>query len=769
LDSADNLYVAAGFESGGTRKFTAASAYSAGASTEIDPEFAYALTVDRSTDEVYVVHAFSVSVYDSTGALVYEFGTGGEYYGEYGGIAIDEATEEVFLSDSGTLKIDVFGPPLAVPKLSAEGADGIAAAAATVHGTINPKGQAVEDCHFEVVPAEQFVATKYNNVTAGQKFPCVPAAGSIPVDSNPHAVSAGSTGLEPATLYHYRLVAKNSIGEGKGGDRQFNTGAAAPLIQEQSVEAVGTTEATVAAKINPRGGQTTYHVEYGTTSAYGQSTAESAPFGFATDNGKHALSVHIGGLNPGTAYHFRFVATNPVGSAEGPDTSFATYPATSPTFAPCPNDDFRTGAGSRLPDCRAYEQATPIDKHGSNAQTEMGAVSASGDRFTFYANGGLPTSGGSSALTPYLASRDPGGWSADGFLPLTKPGVSASILNANEDLSAALVAGEGPGGGFSKQLFLRDSDTGAFQPVLPVIPLLESLKVIGFADDPDHLLFMTETQLLPGATPFRTNLYDLDHGALSLADRIPSGSATSCDDEANPACIVAPEGGSNGFEDTARRNTNYMSRDGSRAFFTAKLTGPSFKDGRAYMREDGTRTTWISASQRTVPDPNGEKFAEIVGITPDGSKAFILSCEKLTNDSTAVSNAGEETCPDFESTQSKDLYSYDVDSGELTDLTVDSNPGDPLGAGVAIFLGASEDGSYAYFLANGVLAPGATHGGCDSVRGTCNLYVSHEGVTKFIVKPFFEQNPSSGSPLIQARVSADGRTLLISSENCLTG
>jgi hypothetical protein len=763
FDSEDNLYVA-NFE-GGTRKFTAASGYSIGSSTEIDPAETYAITVDRSTDEVYVVHAFSVSVYDGTGALVYEFGAGGEYYGEFGGIAVDEATEEVFLSDSGTLKVDVFGSPLAVPKVTTEGADGIAATAATVHGTINPKGLAVEDCHFEVIPASQFISTGYESVTAGEKYPCVPAAGSIPADSNPHAVSADATGLEPGKLYHYRLVAKNSIGEGKGGDRQFTSGAAAPLVEKQAVQAVGTNDATVAATINPRGGETTYHVEYGTTNAYGQSTVENAPFGFSADNSKHAVSVHIGGLEAGTAYHFRFVATNEVDTTDGADTTFATYPAASPTFAPCPNDQFRTGAGSRLPDCRAYEQVTPIEKHGSGAQIETGAVSASGDHFTFLANGGLPTSGGLSALVPFLASRGSSGWSADGLLPLTEPGFQAGIIGASEDLSTALVSGEGPGG--VNQLFVRNSDRGAFLPG-PEIPQRASLYPIGFATDPEHLSFITVVQLLPSAPAGEWNLYDLDHGVLTLADRIPAGSATSCDDEAGPACIAAPHGSSEGREDTAGRNASYMSRDGSRLFFTAKPTDFSFKSGRVYMREDGTRTTWISASQRTTPDPEGEKPAEIAGITPDGSEVFILSCEKLTDDSTAHST-GANTCTDFGPSQGQDLYSYDVETGKLTDLTVDSNPGDSLGAGVSIFLGASEDGSYVYFLANGVLAPGASPASCSDFRGTCNLYVYHDGVIKFIARPEWDLQPSSSSPSIQARVSGDGHTLLFGSFDSLTG
>jgi hypothetical protein len=183
------------------------------------------------------------------------------------------------------------------------------------------------------------------------------------------------------------------------------------------------------------------------------------------------------------------------------------------------------------------------------------------------------------------------------------------------------------------------------------------------------------------------------------------------------------------------------------------------------MREDGVRTTWISASQRTIPDPNGEKRAEIMAITPDGSKIFFTSCEKLTDNSTAVSNA-EDNCISSDQTgtrlQGRDLYSYDVDTGELTDLTVDSNPGDALGAAVQGILGISNDGSDVYFAASGALAPGATPGKCRD--GECNLYVSHDGVTTFIAR-IDRANNWEGS----ARVTPDGNAMLFGSNQSLTG
>ncbi len=769
FDSEGNLFFASPF--GPVTEYTAASGYLQSSAKVIDSGFSYGLTVDRSTNEIYVVHYSSISVYDDSGAFLYEFGEsvpGAEYYGELGGIAIDEASEEVYVSDYGNRKIDVFGPPLSLPKLTTEGASGVSATEATVNGTINPRGQAVEDCHFEVVPASQFIAHEvieggeklirkgYEQVTPAEKYPCVPAAGSIPADANPHAVSAEVTGLNPATVYHYRLVAKNSIGEAHGIDRQLTTGPTAPLVEEESVKAVGTEaggtgEATLTAEINPRGGETTYHLEYGTTSAYGQSTEESAPFGFPTDASKHAVSVHIGGLEPGTAYHFRFVAGNEAGPTDGADATFATYPTAQP-FAPCPSGQFRTGAGSRLPDCRAYEQGTPVDKHGANAQGEIGVVNASpsGDRFTFYANGGLPTTGGSSGTYPFLASRGPGGWSADGLLPVTEPSFAAGILGVDEDLSAALILSEGPGGA-GEQLFLRNSETATFEPG-PVLPSSSFPEFIGFAADPGHVVFAARSQLLPGAPAEKPNLYDLDHGALTLADRVPAGSEVSCDDEAGPACEVPAEGSRLGK----------VASNGS-VFFTVTEPGEPEGTGRIYVREDGVRTTWISASQRTVPDPGGEKPAKLLGITPDGSKAFFLSCEKLTDGSTAVSTGENRCSPEGgEPKQGQDLYSYDVATGELTDLTADSNAGDPLGAAVQLFLGASEDGSYVYFTAEGALAPGASHPECWRFRDECNLYVSHDGVTKFIARLIHAEG-------LEPKVSADGRTFVFRSAESLTG
>lgn len=880
------------FGEGRVEKFTP-SEFPVTASTTYEGEMldsspAFGVTVDPSTDDVYVDHGDHISVYESSGAFKYEFGalTSSE------GIAVDGGTEKAYATDGGAKQVKVFGPPVPLPTATTEDASAIATTTTTLNGTVNPNGKQLTDCHFEYIADASYHAKEVQELTVSAtggtftlKFeaqstpalpfnasaseveaklnalasirghfggfpestdgsvtvsggpgneagsspytitfngalaykdvaqltanaasltggsasavltttqqgkpdsyagatgvPCVPAAGSIPPDSNPHAVSAAISGLSPNTTYHFRLLAASAEGGSEGSDRTLTTAIAAPLIGEQSAES-GTAGATLSAEINPKGSPTTYHVEYGPTAAYDQSTAESSPIGSAGDDADHSVSVHIGGLTPGTAYHFRFVATSSAGTGEGTDATFATF-STPPAFGPCPNDQLRSGAGALLPDCRAYEQASPTDKHGSNAIGAIGSVeaSSSGDRVTFLTLGGLPTSGGSSDLAPFLASRGPGGWSTDGLLLPTEPGGSVESIGWNEDLSRTLANAPAPGNP-GPAAYLRSSNTGAFQLI---VTGGRAEALAGSAADPDHLIFESEWNLAPGVPSFKNQVYDFDHGALSVASRIPAGSATSCDDEGGPACVFAPSGaaagpygwltGGQGGAHSLYDTRNTISRDGSKVFFTAEDTK------QLYVREDGTATTQVSASHASVPDPNGHKPAAFVAATPDGSKVFFLSCEKLTDDSTAFSNA-ENSCTKFLN-QGQDLYSYDTSSGELTDLSVDSNLGDPQGAQVQGVLGTSADGSYVYFVANGVLAPGASLGECEGfnsfTNAECNLYVSHDGAVKLVARlqnaDFTDwmgvKSHSVGAEQKESRVSADGTSVLFGSRKSLTG
>jgi len=121
-----------------------------------------------------------------------------------------------------------------------------------------------------------------------------------------------------------------------------------------------------------------------------------------------------------------------------------------------------------------------------------------------------------------------------------------------------------------------------------------------------------------------------------------------------------------------------------------------------------------------------------------------------------------------------DLYEYDLDAPighRLTDLTVDEHTGEAANAGSVI--GASNDGSYVYFVAEGALAPNASHGECPRYRGNpvpenreaCNIYVRHGGSTQLVAGDWNAERSGEES----ARVSPDGDWLAFMSSRDLTG
>jgi hypothetical protein len=135
--------------------------------------------------------------------------------------------------------------------------------------------------------------------------------------------------LTPGTTYHYRLVATNGAGTTLGPDRTFTTRPAPskePKATTLPAGRIASDAATLRGLVLPRGEKTSWHFEYGTTTAYGTATpAESA-------SRARLVAFRVGELAPGTTYHFRLVATNAAGTSAGDDLTFTTDPA--PTTAP---------------------------------------------------------------------------------------------------------------------------------------------------------------------------------------------------------------------------------------------------------------------------------------------------------------------------------------------------------------------------------------------------------------------------------------------------
>lgn len=140
------------------------------------------------------------------------------------------------------------------------------------------------------------------------------------------------TGLRANTLYYFRLSAKNSYGTVNGNTYSFSTNnnppppSNPPAVSGNAATDVERTTATLNARVNPRGSQTTYWFEYGTDANFGSVTSfRSAGSGSALIG----VSVSLSGLSPATKYFFRVNAQNQYGTVNGPTQSFTTKgPAT---------------------------------------------------------------------------------------------------------------------------------------------------------------------------------------------------------------------------------------------------------------------------------------------------------------------------------------------------------------------------------------------------------------------------------------------------------
>ncbi len=106
-----------------------------------------------------------------------------------------------------------------------------------------------------------------------------------------------------------------------------------PITRAEKATSVTSSSATLETVVDPAGGETTYHFEYGPTSSYG--TSIPVPDGsvgsyISPETVKQSLSK----LQPETTYHYRVVATNSNGVSYGKDHTLATTRAWSLVSTP---------------------------------------------------------------------------------------------------------------------------------------------------------------------------------------------------------------------------------------------------------------------------------------------------------------------------------------------------------------------------------------------------------------------------------------------------
>ncbi len=286
----------------------------------------------------------------------------------------------------------------AVTNLVTEAATGITNESADLHGSFDADKYNIH-YYFEYGPTADY----------GQVAPALPG-NEIPASSgNVKVTPVTVSGLQPGGTYHFRIVATNVAGKSFGPDEVLTT-TDGPAITSLSSRDVKANSAELVAAINPRGGGTAYHFEYGPTTSYGTSVPipdEDIGAGNTDVN----VSALLSDLTSGITYHFRVVAQNPYGNAVSDDQTFGFYPPA------CPNSHLRQETGSNsLPDCRAYELASPSNSGGATIFPTSGpstGYATSPAHVAFAAGlGRIPGTGDpiNSAGDLYVSTRTNTGW-----------------------------------------------------------------------------------------------------------------------------------------------------------------------------------------------------------------------------------------------------------------------------------------------------------------------------------------------------------------------
>ena len=416
----------------------------------------------------------------------------------------------------------------------------------------------------------------------------------------------------------------------------------------------------------------------------------------------------------------------------------------------CPNGQYRVGPSANLPDCRAFEQVTPVEKNGGIFYPGPMGVGADGapdlviESSTVIAglkdDYGLP---GGLYSTEHTAS----GWVTSAMPPpaseyQTGTDTGKPLLGTSLDARSGMWFERGLSWPENRIDLLVTRPSGGIEDVGTVTPpntpsggvayLLEGLhlgiNVAGWSDDLSHI-FYTQRKYL---WPFDTTEEDPSgafspSGALSLYEFVGAGnSQPMLVGLGNEGKLVSDCGTTLGSDFGEGENAhNAVSAERNTVFFTAVNGQGCAGVNELYARVDNgqsdAHTVAISEPSKregSTPgdceacdtEPAVRAAATFEGASTDGSKVFFATKQPLLGDDT---------------TQNIYEYDFDAPAGERVvrvtggDSTVSNPSTEVQGHAVAI----SEDGSHVYFVAHGVLTVNPNSQGQVAHQGANNLYV----------------------------------------------
>ncbi len=647
---------------------------------------------DKATGSYHVVTA-----YDPSGALLRRFGYSriplGEEKDPEGFVVLDGGGGKeggVFLSvgDLGIERLDSPSPPLPPPgpiaAPSSVETQKIRSAKATAVAEVNPEGKETS-VHFESISQADYAAA--GNEFAGPGLKSTPVQSFVPESGKEFRLKTieatlgcpdppseigqpGNKCLKPNTAYRFRVVATNTDGGGEGTAEGTPFTTKFPLVIGATyATGVGTDTARLSAEVEPLEIPATGYFEYVDEESFGESgfaeaikapdvDAGQAPLNFgAAEEGFTTRSVSVFPLKPGTVYHYRLVADDPVVEpVTGEEELLRTFQP--PSTESCPaNEAFRIGPGALLPDCRAYEMVSPLDKGGADirvletnaaAPAVLEQASTAGDGLAYGSTRAFGDAASAPLTSQYIARRIAGSeWQTHAIVPPRGRPLVAVIGQTDtefkafsENLCEAWLIpfaepplSEGALAGTFNLYRRSDRLCGpeGYEALAPIVTPQgggSNPELQGVSADGTHAIFRSNGKLAgeAGSSTLR-RLYESVRGAAPrLVCVLPGGGTVS------GACTAGTNGETDRVDTRGANVTGAISQDGERIYWSDKGVG----EGKLYVRIGGAQTVAVSEAAETQAGSSASYFQ---GAAKDGSRAVFTTGGRLFE----FILAGEET------------------------------------------------------------------------------------------------------------------------------
>lgn len=401
------------------------------------------------------------------------------------------------------------------------------------------------------------------------------------------------------------------------------------------------------------------------------------------------IGQDVAGMQAGQAYRYRIVVSSSFPGTpivRGASQSITVpAPTSGGEQAACPNAQMRVGPSANLPDCRAYEQVSPIDKEGAQEPFNYGPTAVSGgvvgedgEHLALEdpaVNWGTDPESGQS---PYFFSRSEAlaRWTMLSGAPQPQTGVQRVVPELfSGDLGQVALEADvhtSLGSGESKEIEFEVGPSGGPYTIVASVPRDQAPGGSAFyegwvasSDDFSKLILQLEDHSL--VTP-RTktkegnDLYEYSGGGLK---QVNVGIGTCGAHIASGQEMAG-----------VRSSSHALSSDGSSVFFEAAPASNCAAPTHLYIRKNASETIDLGEYRFAGADPTGDKA--LLEKENNGVAEYFLydgqskTTTKIFSGATQGPREATIVSQDFSTIyfhpDSGDLYRYDVDSGSLTYL-----------------------------------------------------------------------------------------------------